>query len=173
MQAMQHCICKKTSKESSESPKCAGNQRSAANSGRLLRNVCLLQEVLQEQMADVVPVVSNTLLFQPILAPCKAGVSRTLLNPLGKLKGMEASGLAAASSTLMGPAGLKAVGLLEAPEICKLSRSRQRGVTAVGSMAYGPVLSPGVHVASLASPTSSIVHIVLVVIKPKPSTTST
>lgn len=118
-------------------------------------------------MADLVPVLSNKLLCQPILAPCKAGVSPTTLNPLGKLKGMEASGLAAASSPLMGPAGVKAAGLLEAPEICKLSRSRQRGVTAAGSMAYSPVLSPGVHVASLASPTSSIVLIVLVVIKPE------
>jgi len=106
-------------------------------------------------MADLTPVVSNTLLFQPILAPSKAGVSRTALNTLGKLKGMEASGLAAASTPLVGLAGVKAAGLLEAPEICKLSRSRQRGVTAAGSMAYSPVLSPGVHVATVASPTNS------------------
>ncbi len=155
MQAACNTAFATSCKESSEAPKCAGNQRSAANSGRLLRRVCLLQEVLQEQMADLVPVESNTLLFQPILAPCEAGVSRTLLNPLGKLKGMEASGLAAASSPLVALAGVKAVGLLEAPEICKLSRSRQRGVTAAGSMAYSPVLSPGVHVASVASPTNS------------------
>ena len=72
----------------SQCPKCEGNQASIAESGRLLCRLCLLQEVLHEQMADFVPVVSNTLLFQPILSPCKAGVSWTLLNPLGKLKGM-------------------------------------------------------------------------------------
>ena len=136
-------------------PKYEGNQRSMADFDKVLYRVCLFKQLSQEQMAVLIPVVSNTLLFHPSLAPCKAGVSRTTLNPLGKLKGIEASGLAAASSSLMRPAGVKAARLLEAPEICKLSRSRQRGVTAAGSMAYSPVLSPGVHVASVASPTIS------------------
>ena len=149
---MQCCICNKlqTLREKFLSVQAIKDQ---ADSGRLLHQ--LLEQLSQEQMAVFIPVVSKTLLFQPILAPCKAGVSQSKLNPLGKLKGMEASGLAAASSPLAGLAGVKAAGLLEAPEICKLSRSRQRGVTAAGSMAYSPVLSPGVHVASLASPTNS------------------
>lgn len=84
------------------------------------------------QTAISIPGVSNKLLLQPVLGPCKAGVSPTLPVTPGRLKVPDAAGLAELSSLSAVLAGVNAAGWLEAPEICKLSRSRQSGVIAAG-----------------------------------------
>ena len=86
------------------------------------------------QTAISIPGVSNKLLLQPVLGPgpCKPGVSPTMPMPPGRLKVPDAAGLAELSSLSAELAEVNAAGWLEAPEICKLSRSRQSGVIAVG-----------------------------------------
>ena len=86
------------------------------------------------QTAISIPGVSNKLLLQPVLGPgpCKAGVSPKTPVPPGRLKVPDATGLAELSSPWSVLAGVNAAGWLEAPEICKLSRSRQSGVIAAG-----------------------------------------